>query len=49
MSIIKKLVMSAKEVFPLIEGGKGIGVTNGVTAGSWAAAGGIFGCKCRLL
>jgi NAD(P)H-dependent flavin oxidoreductase YrpB (nitropropane dioxygenase family) len=41
MSIIKKLVISAKEVFPLIEGGKGIGVTNGVTAGSWAAAGGI--------
>lgn len=41
MSIIQKLVMSAKEVFPLIEGGKGIGVTNGVTAGSWAAAGGI--------
>lgn len=41
MSIIQKLIMSAKEVFPLIEGGKGIGVTNGVTAGSWAAAGGI--------
>lgn len=41
MSIIKKLVMSAKEVYPLIEGGKGIGVTNGLTAGSWAAAGGI--------
>jgi NAD(P)H-dependent flavin oxidoreductase YrpB (nitropropane dioxygenase family) len=41
MNIIKKLIMSAKEVFPLIEGGKGIGVTNGITAGSWAAAGGI--------
>jgi nitronate monooxygenase len=41
MSIIQKLIMSAKEVFPLIEGGKGIGVTNGITAGSWAAAGGI--------
>lgn len=33
--------MSAKEVFPLIEGGKGIGVTNGITAGSWAAQDGI--------
>ncbi len=33
--------MSAKEVFPLIEGGKGIGVTNGISAGSWAAQGGI--------
>jgi nitronate monooxygenase len=41
MGIIDKLVMSAKEVFPLIEGGKGIGVTNGLTAGSWAAQGGI--------
>lgn len=41
MSIINKLVMSAKEVFPLIEGGKGIGVTNGITAGSWAAQDGI--------
>lgn len=41
MSVIQKLIMSAKEIFPLIEGGKGIGVTNGITAGSWAAAGGI--------
>lgn len=41
MSIIKKLMMSAKEVFPLVEGGKGIGVTNGVSAGAWAAQGGI--------
>ncbi len=41
MEIIQKLIMSEKEVFPLIEGGKGIGVTNGVSAGSWAAQGGI--------
>lgn len=33
--------MSAKEAFPLIEGGKGIGVTNGISAGSWAAQGGV--------
>ena len=39
--MIQKLIMSAQEVFPLIEGGKGIGVTNGITAGSWAAQGGI--------
>lgn len=41
MGIIDKLIMSAKEVFPLIEGGKGIGVTNGISAGTWAAQGGI--------
>ena len=41
MGLIQKLIMSAKEVFPLVEGGKGIGVTNGVSAGSWAAQGGI--------
>lgn len=41
MDVIKKLFLSAKEVFPLVEGGKGIGVTNGLTAGSWAKQGGI--------
>lgn len=30
-----------KEIIPLIEGGKGIGVSNGCSAGSWAACGGI--------
>lgn len=41
MDLIKKLLLSEKEVFPLIEGGKGIGVTNGLTTGSWAKQGGI--------
>ena len=33
--------MSGAEVLPLVEGGKGISISNGFTAGSWAAAGGI--------
>lgn len=33
--------MSGQEVLPLIEGGKGISVSNGESSGAWAAAGGI--------
>ena len=33
--------MSGKEILPLIEGGKGIGVTNGISSGAWAAAGAV--------
>jgi NAD(P)H-dependent flavin oxidoreductase YrpB (nitropropane dioxygenase family) len=38
---IKPIVISGKEVLPLVEGGKGIGVSNGVSSGAWAAAGGV--------
>lgn len=38
MKSIKKIFISGAEVFPIIEGGKGIGVTNGETAGAFAAA-----------
>jgi NAD(P)H-dependent flavin oxidoreductase YrpB (nitropropane dioxygenase family) len=41
MSIVQPLVLSGKEVWPLIEGGKGISATNGQSSGAWAAAGGI--------
>lgn len=33
--------LSGRDVLPLIEGGKGIGVTNGLSSGAWAACGGI--------
>jgi len=33
--------LSGKEVFPIIEGGKGVAVSNGETTGAWARAGGI--------
>ena len=41
MKSLKSLVMSGREVLPLIEGGKGISITNGASSGAWAAAGGI--------
>jgi NAD(P)H-dependent flavin oxidoreductase YrpB (nitropropane dioxygenase family) len=35
------LVISGKEVLPLVEGGKGISVSNGESSGAWSAAGGV--------
>ncbi len=34
-------MISGKEVLPLIEGGKGVAVSNGISSGSWAAAEGV--------
>ena len=41
MKALNAIKLSGREVLPLIEGGKGIGVTNGLSSGAWAAAGGI--------
>lgn len=41
MKSLNTVVMSGREVLPLIEGGKGVSATNGQSAGAWAAAGGI--------
>ena len=41
MKSLKPLLMSGKEVLPLVEGGKGISVSNGESSGAWAAAGGV--------
>ena len=38
---LNSVLLSGKEVLPLIEGGKGVAVSNGLSSGSWAAAGGI--------
>jgi len=38
---LNSIVMSGREVLPLVEGGKGISVSNGESSGAWAAAGGI--------
>ncbi|MCF8473396.1 MAG: nitronate monooxygenase [Emcibacter sp.] len=46
MSLLKPLMMSGKEVLPLVEGGKGISATNGKSAGAWAAAGGVGTVSC---
>lgn len=41
MKEIKKIMISGIPVWPIIEGGKGIGVSNGDTAGAFAAAGAV--------
>ena len=41
MRVLNAIRLSGREVLPLIEGGKGIGVTNGLSSGAWAAAGGV--------
>lgn len=39
--IVQPTKMSGAEALPLVEGGKGVSATNGVSAGAWARAGGI--------
>ena len=41
MKALKPLLISGAEVLPLIEGGKGISVSNGQSSGAWALAGGV--------
>lgn len=41
MKAINAILMGGREVLPLIEGGKGISVSNGQSTGAWAAAGGV--------
>ncbi|MGB0935149.1 MAG: NAD(P)H-dependent flavin oxidoreductase [Alphaproteobacteria bacterium] len=41
MKNLKPLVFDGKEVLPIVEGGKGIAVSNGESSGAWARAGGI--------
>jgi nitronate monooxygenase len=38
---ISPILYAGREVLPLIEGGKGVSATNGMSSGAWAAAGGI--------
>jgi nitronate monooxygenase len=38
---LNPIVISGREVLPLVEGGKGISISNGESSGAWAAAGGI--------
>jgi len=48
---ISPILYAGREVLPLIEGGKGVSATNGMSSGAWAAAG-TFGaggpeCDCH--
>lgn len=38
---LKPVVLSGKEVLPIVEGGKGVAATNGATSGAFAAAGAV--------
>ena len=41
MQAINAIRMGGGDVLPLVEGGKGVAISNGITAGHWAAAGGV--------
>jgi NAD(P)H-dependent flavin oxidoreductase YrpB (nitropropane dioxygenase family) len=41
MKLVNAIRMGGKEVLPLVEGGKGVAVSNGETSGHWAAGGGV--------
>lgn len=41
MKPLNPILMSGREVLPLIEGGKGISISNGESSGAWAACGGV--------
>src|SRR3954462_547918 len=38
---LKPILYGGREVWPLVEGGKGVSATNHASSGAWAAAGGI--------
>lgn len=40
-SKLKPVMVSGREVLPIIEGGKGVGASNGISAGAFAAAGAV--------
>ena len=41
MKALNPIVIAGQEVLPLIEGGKGVAISNGMSSGAWAAAGGV--------
>ncbi|MBV8392196.1 MAG: nitronate monooxygenase [Alphaproteobacteria bacterium] len=41
MKALNPILISGREVLPLVEGGKGIAVSNGESSGAWAKCGGI--------
>ena len=41
MKPLPSILISGREVLPLVEGGKGISISNGESSGAWAAAGGV--------
>jgi nitronate monooxygenase len=40
MQLINAIRMGGTEILPIVEGGKGVAISNGISAGHWAASGG---------
>jgi NAD(P)H-dependent flavin oxidoreductase YrpB (nitropropane dioxygenase family) len=41
MKALEPILVSGREVLPLVEGGKGISISNGESSGAWAVSGGV--------
>ena len=41
MKVLNAIRMAGKEILPLVEGGKGVSISSGVSSGPWALAGGV--------
>ena len=41
MTVINPIRMGGMDILPLVEGGKGVSASNGISAGHWALAGGV--------
>ena len=41
MKALNALRISGRDVLPLVEGGKGISISNGESSGAWARSGGV--------
>ena len=41
MKAINEIRMGGVDVLPLVEGGKGVSISNGISSGHWASTGGI--------
>ena len=41
MKLLNAIRMGGADILPLVEGGKGVSISNGISSGHWAAAGGI--------
>jgi nitronate monooxygenase len=46
MKAINAIRMGGVDVLPLVEGGKGVAISNGASAGNWAASGGVGTVSC---
>ncbi len=46
MKSLEPILISGREVLPLVEGGKGVSVSTGRSAGAWAAAGAVGTASC---